>query len=78
MNILADSHQNDEEASHGLYVVGEGVEPEHLVKRRGHLGRAQEPRAILQQQLHRSDVPAEHLGVGGVIFLVEGEGDCAR
>lgn len=57
----ADPHQDDEEPSHGLDVVGEGVEAEHLVERGGHLGGAHEARPVLQQQLHRANVPAENL-----------------
>lgn len=55
------SHEDDEETAHCLDVVRQGVEPEHLVERGRHLGGAQEPDAVLHQQLHRADVPAEHL-----------------
>lgn len=71
--MVPDSHQNDEETSDGLDVVGEGIEPEHLVEEGGHLGRAHEARSVLHQQLHGADVPAENLAA-----LFCGERGCVR
>ena len=66
----ADPHQDDEEPSHGLDVVGEGVEAEHLVEYCGHLGGAHEARPVLHQQLHSPNVPTEHLAVVMVVVVV--------